>query len=130
MDESSSPPVLTMAKDTAQVSFADVASSFRRMRTDEFNSGHGRQDMIDISVPSAYVSTPREMVSQPKAMEGMGEFVVDPMQNLIPEGLPLEGRSRSDYAASTSVTSDPLSTSRLRSRGVAVYNKEARSGKA
>jgi hypothetical protein len=63
-------------------------------------------------------------------MEGMGEFVVDPMQNLIPEGLPLEGRSRSDYAASTSVTSDPLSTSRLRSRGVAVYNKEARSGKA
>lgn len=125
MDEQSSPSALTDSKDAVQASFADVAQSFRRMRTDEFNGGHGRPDMIDISVPSAFVHTPRGMVSQPKAMEGMGEFVVDPMQNLVPEGLSLEGRSRKDYSVSASITSDPLSTSRLRSRGRAAANRMA-----
>lgn len=109
-------------------SFGQVASSFRRMRRDSFSSGHGRPDIATVHIPNKYLPTPAGPMGgiewQPRALAGMGEFVTDPMQNLTPEGLHLEGRS---YRTRESRPGPRNDQSRYRSRGIAVYHEENRS---
>lgn len=117
---------LSSAIQPQYATFSAVSNQFRRMRTVEFTTGHLRPPP-DISIPSRYVPKtvgPKLSVDlQQKEMAGMGEFVVDPMQNFGSEKLQLEGRS---YRTRQSRPQPRSEGNRFRGKGIAAYNRESR----
>lgn len=101
---------------------------FRRVRSD-IKPVTARAEYRDTSVPNAYVERPSgpavAAYQTPKAMAGMGVFVLDPLQNLVPEKLDLEGyKYRSKIA---SPQKDTGGTANIRRKGRSAYKKSQNS---
>lgn len=75
------------------------------------------------SVSSAFVPSPfggKASLKMPRYSSGIGEFVLDPMQNFKSEKLDLEGRK---YGMVISNPGQKFDSNKLRRKGVASYNR-------
>lgn len=108
--------------------YEKMASRFLRVRSDLAISPT-KSYFSSIAVPSPFVPSPlggKRALMEPKRLEGMGEFIVDPMQNFKPEKIDLEGyKYRSKLAAPQK---DSGGTASMRRKGLSAY-KRTKAGK-
>lgn len=101
-----------------------VASLFRSSRSSQFATGRAeRYRDTDVSNPAIPTPAgPMGGIDITKNMAGMGEFVVDPMQNFRAQPF-TEGRS---YGIRQVRPGARLDANRYRRTGTAAYNKQTR----
>ncbi len=104
--------------------YSAVSNQFRRMRSAMFKSASRPNPATDIAVSSRFVPKAAGPLdgfdSQKKAMIGMGEFVVDPMQGFGMSKLELNGRS---YSSKVNRIEPRNEGNRFRSRGISAYRR-------
>lgn len=123
-----SPAPLSVVSDSPQLAtYSSVAGMFRRVRGD-IKPVTARAEYRDTSVSNPHVDRPSgpavAAYQVPKMMSGIGEFVLDPMQNLVPEKLDLEGYKYRSHIASPQ--KDTGGTSNIRRKGRAAYTRSQR----
>lgn len=109
-------------------SYEKMATRFLRVRGD-IGTTPTKSYLSSISVPSPFVPSPlggKKALTEPRNLEGMGEFVLDPMQNFRSEKLDLEGYKYGSRIAAPQ--KDPGSTANIRRKGLSAY-KRLKAGK-
>lgn len=121
-------PVSAIGESPQLSSYAEMASRFARVRSG-FGITPTKSYLTDTAVPSPFVPSPmggKRTLMGPRRLEGMGEFVLDPMQNFKPETLDLDGyKYRSKIAAPQK---DSGGTASIRRKGLSAY-KRVKAGK-
>ena len=106
-------------------SYQAVAGMFRRVQKgNELVTARADDFGLVTKISSPYVPSPlggKAALKMPRYASGMGEFVLDPMQNFRSEKLDLEGRK---YGNSTiSNPGQKFDSNKLRRKGVSSYNR-------
>ena len=104
-------------------SYEKMANRFLRVRG-SLGATTAPSYLTSISVPSPYVPSPyggKRGLETPRNLEGIGQFVLDPMQNFRSEKLDLEGYKYGSRIAAP--TKDPGSTSTIRRKGLTAYRR-------
>lgn len=106
-------------------SYQAVAGMFRRVQKgNELVTARADDFGLVTKISSPYVPSPlggRAALKMPRYASGMGEFVLDPMQNFRSEKLDLEGRK---YGKSAIVNpGQKFDSNKVRRKGITAYNR-------
>lgn len=117
-------PISAIGESPQLSSYAEMASRFARVR-----SGLGGQTersyISNTAVPSPFVPSPlggKRALLEPRKLEGMGEFVLDPMQNFKPEKLDLEGYKYG--GVHMPVAPNKTTGASIRRKGISAYKRQ------
>ena len=118
-------PSGTMGSSSELSTYAAVAGMFRRVQKgNELVTARAENFGAVAKVSNPFVPSPlggKRSLNMPRYASGIGEFIIDPMQNFKSEKLDLEGRK---YGKSTITNpGQKFDSNKLRRKGVSSYNR-------
>lgn len=118
-------PSNTIGSSPELSTYAAVAGMFRRVQKgNELVTARADNFGLVTKISSPFVPSPlggKVALNMPRYASGIGEFVLDPMQNFKSEKLDLEGRK---YGKSTITNpGQKFDSNKLRRKGVSSYNR-------
>ena len=124
-------PSNTIGSSPELSTYQAVAGMFRRVQKgNELVTARAEDFGVATKISSPFVPSPlggKVALNMPRYASGIGEFVLDPMQNFKSEKLDLEGRK---YGKSTITNpGQKFDSNKLRRKGVSSYNRY-KAGKA
>jgi len=118
-------PSSTIGSSPELSTYAAVAGMFRRVQKgNELVTARAEDFGVATKISSPFIPSPlggKRSLNMPRYASGIGEFVLDPMQNFKSEKLDLEGRK---YGKSTITNpGQKFDSNKLRRKGVSSYNR-------
>lgn len=118
-------PSNTIGSSPELSTYQAVAGMFRRVQKgNELVTARAEDFGVATKISSPFVPSPlggKVALNMPRYASGIGEFVLDPMQNFKSEKLDLEGRK---YGKSTITNpGQKFDSNKLRRKGVSSYNR-------
>ena len=118
-------PSNTIGSSPELSTYQAVAGMFRRVqKSNELVTARAENFGVATKISSPFVPSPlggKRSLNMPRYASGIGEFIIDPMQNFKSEKLDLEGRK---YGNSTITNpGQKFDSNKLRRKGVTSYNR-------
>ena len=118
-------PSNTIGSSPELSTYQAVAGMFRRVqKSNELVTARAENFGLVTKISSPFVPSPlggKVALNMPRYASGIGEFIIDPMQNFKSEKLDLEGRK---YGKSTITNpGQKFDSNKLRRKGVSSYNR-------